>query len=126
VVLGNNIATLGKHVFYGCDNLTVFAEPSAALQGWDAFWNSSYRPVLWGCALSEDKDYVISFVKTADNVVNKNQSNVFSAPVRSGYTFVGWNTSSSATDATYTMGNFAEIADGRKLYAIWTESAGDQ
>ena len=53
--------------------------------------------------------------------MNKNQSNTFSAPVREGYTFVGWNTSSAATEAAYTMENFLEVPQGKKLYAIWVE-----
>lgn len=123
LVLSNNITTLGAHTFYGCDNLTLFVESNEAASGWDKYWNSSYRPTLWGCILSEDKDYVVSFARGADSIVNKNQSNVFSAPIREGYTFVGWNTNSSATDATYTMETFMEIAEGRKLFAIWAEAA---
>ncbi len=121
VVLHKDITTVAKHAFYGCKKLTVYSDRAAAGEQWDKYWNSSYRPTVWNCTLAEDMDYVISFERGADSIVNKNASNVFSAPTRKGYTFVGWNTSSSATEAAYTMENFLEIPQGRKLFAIWSE-----
>ena len=44
-------------------------------------------------------------------------------PRRSGYTFLGWSTSSSATTATYSAGdNFTTNAD-TTLYAVWQKDA---
>lgn len=45
-------------------------------------------------------------------------------PTRSGYTFLGWSTSSSATSASYTSGDTISVTyNGSKtLYAVWKQS----
>jgi uncharacterized repeat protein (TIGR02543 family) len=45
-------------------------------------------------------------------------------PTRSGYTFLGWSTSSSATSATYQAGNSISVTyNGSKtLYAVWQQN----
>lgn len=42
-----------------------------------------------------------------------------SEPTRTGYTFVGWNTSSTATTAKYSAGDSCSLNDDTTLYAIW-------
>ena len=121
MILHSGITAVGKHAFYGCADLTVYSDLSDAGELWDQYWNSSYRPTVWGCALSEDLDYILSFTGGAENIENKNSTNHLSAPEREGYTFVGWNTSSSATKAAYTMETLQDVPDGRRVYAIWDE-----
>ncbi len=43
-------------------------------------------------------------------------------PTRSGYTFLGWSTSSSATSATYSAGANYTANSGATLYAVWQET----
>ena len=43
-------------------------------------------------------------------------------PARSGYTFKGWSTSSSATSASYTSGNTITISSNTTLYAVWYQN----
>lgn len=40
-------------------------------------------------------------------------------PTRTGYTFLGWSTNSSATTATYTAGSTYTITGALTLYAVW-------
>lgn len=40
-------------------------------------------------------------------------------PTRTGYTFLGWATSSTATSATYTAGGSITPTDNVTLYAVW-------
>ena len=42
--------------------------------------------------------------------------------VRTGYRFLGWNTSQSATTAQYTAGNTFTITQNTTLYAIWKQT----
>lgn len=44
-------------------------------------------------------------------------------PVRTGYTFLGWATSSSATTATYSVGGSYTANASATLYAVWTQSS---
>ena len=121
VILTGNLLNMDMHVFYGCDNLTVYSSLSAPLEGWNKYWNSSYRPIIWSCVLSEDNDYVISFEKNEGSIKNKNDSNAISNPAREGYTFIGWGTNSSAVTADYTSETIFNADNGRKLYAIWQQ-----
>jgi uncharacterized repeat protein (TIGR02543 family) len=44
-------------------------------------------------------------------------------PTRSGYTFLGWSKSSTATSATYTAGDTVGVTyDDLTLYAVWQEN----
>lgn len=40
-------------------------------------------------------------------------------PTRSGYTFLGWSTSSTATSASYSAGGTITISANTTLYAVW-------
>lgn len=40
-------------------------------------------------------------------------------PTRSGYNFLGWSTSSTATTATYSAGNSITLSSNSTLYAVW-------
>lgn len=42
-------------------------------------------------------------------------------PTRTGYKFLGWSTSSTATSATYSSGGSATLSDSQTLYAVWQE-----
>ena len=43
-------------------------------------------------------------------------------PTRSGYTFLGWSTSSTATKATYSAGGSFTIDEDTTLYAVWSKN----
>ncbi|MBQ8015932.1 MAG: InlB B-repeat-containing protein [Clostridia bacterium] len=43
-------------------------------------------------------------------------------PVRSGYTFLGWSKSSSATSASYVAGNTITLSANTTLYAVWQKN----
>ena len=44
-------------------------------------------------------------------------------PTRSGYTFLGWSTSSTATSATYSAGGSYTANSSATLYAVWQKNA---
>ncbi len=48
IELSDSVTTIGNYAFYNCSHLTIYAECSTAPSGWDAYWNSSNRPVVWG------------------------------------------------------------------------------
>ncbi len=122
VVLGSNITSLDSHVFYGCSSLTLYVEGQKDAEGWADHWNSSYRPVVYGCVASEDKDYVIYLTTAEGTVKNITSVSTLSDPLREGYVFMGWGSNSSSTTAAYDSSNLAEAENDRKLYAIWAEA----
>lgn len=43
-------------------------------------------------------------------------------PTRTGYTFLGWSTSNTATSASYTKGTAYTFSSNTTLYAVWQEN----
>lgn len=43
-------------------------------------------------------------------------------PTRTGYTFLGWSTSSTATTSSYSAGGTITLSDSTTLYAVWREN----
>ena len=119
VVIPSTLTGIDKHAFYGCSSLTIYTEHSSAPATFAKYWNSSYRPVVWGCTLSEAKDHVASVKKSGASVTNKNESNTISAPYKAGYVFDGWATRSGATDAEYGVDGILRVKDGTVLYAVF-------
>lgn len=118
VILPTSAETLGSHLFNGCDRLVVYAESAEAPEGWNTRWNSAYRSVLWGCTLSANKDYVVSFTKTETSLENSAVVKETIVPRRNGYTFDGW----AQTEGGKAMdGNLADLPDGTVVYTRWKE-----
>ena len=121
VILPTTLTTMNKHVFNGCNNATFYAEAAERPQTWYGQWNSSYRPVIWGCTLSADKSYIISFEKTASSIVNPVAVNGMAVPTREGYKFDGWSKVSENSPVDYTMETMLEAENGTTLYAVWSK-----
>ena len=125
-IVGSNIEELGIHAFYGAKQATVYTDAAENLGGWSERWNSSYRPVVWGCVLSEDKTYVVSVKineKSFSNayvIYETEEQNRFGGPVRAGYTFVGWATEQGGAVA-YRANEITGVENGTTLYAVWEE-----
>ena len=119
-VLPTTIATIGNQAFIGCTSTTIYTEYASRPTGWNSAWNSSNRPVVWGCTLSSDSKYVVSFNKTSSNPSNATASNGMNNPTRSGYTFGGWYTTSDYSGTKYD--DIASAPNGT-LYAKWTSSS---
>ncbi len=49
IVIPNSVISIGRKVFEGCNNLTIYCESESQPEGWDIDWNSSNRPVVWDC-----------------------------------------------------------------------------
>ena len=119
VALSSSIEKVEQHAFYGCSSLTIYVSFNEAPAQWHKFWNSSYRPVVYNCVLSEDNSYVIYVEK--GTVSNLTSNTTLCDPIREGYTFLGWGNNSTTEVPAYTSENLSEADDGRKLYAIWIE-----
>lgn len=48
---------------------------------------------------------------------------ISTVPTRTGYTFLGWSTSSSATSASYSAGSTISLSGNVTLYAVWQEAS---
>lgn len=111
---------IGVHAFYGNNALTIYALGEGAASDWNSRWNSSYRPIIWSCTLSEDGDYIASFTTSFETISNPFARGGFSAPTREGYDFVGWALTPGG-DVKYGADDWRNAPFGTTLYSVWTE-----
>ena len=118
VLLHSGILTVGQHAVYGNNALTIYVEADAhATEHWTS-WNSFWRPVVFGCTLSADKSYVVSFVKDEDSIANQGALGGIGAPERTGYVFLGWATEAEG-EVIYSAAEVTSAPNGTTLYAVW-------
>lgn len=119
LVIGSSVEFIGDHAFYSCDALTLYTAHDNVPLTWSDHWNSSFRPVVWGCELAEDSNYVLSVTGKEGFIANKFASTALSVPTRPGYTFVGWGSDASSGAAQYSCDEIVGLENGRKMYSIW-------
>jgi uncharacterized repeat protein (TIGR02543 family) len=120
VVISNNVTSIGGNAFRNCSKLTIYTSRTSAPSGWVSGWNTSNRPVVWGCSLSTGLSYVISFTKSSTNPTNSSAVNGIKNPYRRDYNFGGWYTNSDFSGTQYT--DLASAPNGT-LYAKWNSSS---
>ena len=120
IVIPSGVLTIGQYAFYGNSKLTIYAEGDESSTEYWTRWNSLWRPVIYGCNLSDDKSYVVSIVINEGTVTNAEAVGGISDPERNGYEFKGWATSEDG-DAVYSTADIPTLANGTTLYAKWHE-----
>ena len=118
ITIPASVETIDEHAFYACFMMTIYVEDGAAADAWNKMWNSSCRPVVWGCTLAEDGQYVVSVTIGEDTLSNTWCEDGFIAPYKKGYTFMGWAIENGGQVA-YDAQGIADIDAGVTLYAIW-------
>jgi hypothetical protein len=124
LTLSKTIKNIGGHAFYGSREMTIYTDAKEDEVAWDARWNSLYRPVVWGCTLSDDVNerYVVSLVLEANSVSNISAKNGIGDPERVGKVFAGWSATIDGETLLYTTAQFAEIPVGTHLTALWEDA----
>lgn len=129
--ISDDITYVGAHAFNGNTTLTLYIQADQVPDGWNARWNSAYRPVVLGCEFAADDNgtYVVSFVKNKQSLLNfnsvKDESSdgavsKYADPARQGYEFGGWTTTGEEP-VTYKTSELADVPDGTELIAIWNK-----
>lgn len=131
VMIGRYVSYIGSYAFYGCntadfDNnftaVTIYSEAASAPESWGWRWNSTYRPVVYGCTFDGEGKYVVSVLKDVGSIENFNAYGGISAPSRKGYTFLGWTTERGGSTAEYGANDICNVPDGTMLYSVWGEA----
>ena len=121
ILLPSSVETVGKHAFYGMNGTTIYCEAASASSGWEERFNTSYRPIFFGCTLSDNNDYVVSVTVDKNNPDNVGSVGGISDPTRAGYTFSGWATAQGSSEVAYTSETVANAPAATTLYAVWVE-----
>ena len=122
VCLPENLKTVGDFAFASLSNVTFYTSAAKEESGWGAVWNASYRPVFWDCEFSSH-GYLVSYTKGEETSSNFNTATKFSAPLREGYSFLGWATEQNSSEVAFTLEQTGEVPDGTALYAVWAPAA---
>lgn len=116
VTLPKSVQRIANHAFLNCHELTIFTQWESKPSGWMQYYNTSARPIFWGCVFSDDGTYVVSFIKSSENSSYLNDKYIISEPYREGYEFGGWIT---PTDEIYSGFDVNLVKDNTYLEAIW-------
>ncbi len=127
VVMYGSAESVGNNVFYANHSLNMFGRSGLTIYlvgetgAWSSAWNSSLRPVVEGCTLSEE-GYLLSVTVGEDGILNGYVWGGLAAPVREGYQFSGWSEEENAEEAQYGLNEIVHLPAGTTLYAVWTEA----
>ena len=120
IIIPPSVNEIFSNAFYGCAKATMYVCAAQGGVAWNSRWNSSYRPVVWNCILSEDGTYVASLTTGEPTITNTERlsSDIFgvSAPERAGYTFAGWKAEDGTEYAAYSV---IDAPKGIRVTAVW-------
>jgi uncharacterized repeat protein (TIGR02543 family) len=116
--LPSSITTIGDGAFNNNDYLTLYTENLSTPVGWSIIWNSSSRPVLWGCTFGVESSF--NYVISCASVTNPN-GHAINNPIRNGYDFGGWYTTSNFSGTQYT--DLRNAPANTKMYAKWSKTS---
>ena len=142
LTLPSSVAEIGSNAFFETSSLTIYTDAMPGEIEWGALWNSSGRPVIYGCVIEgEGADaYVASLTVTENTFENVRVVQVIvgeegagggiiydavtnmNGPSRSGYTFAGWTTVPGSQTVEYTCETVVDAPIGTTLYSVWTKS----
>lgn len=122
LVIPANVKKIGAHAIYWCNQITVYAEGEGVSAEWNSKFNSSFRPIVWNCTLSENKDYVVSVEIKENGLSNVNEMNEITPPVRAGYSFEGWAKEENSETPDLETKDIVSARNGDVLYAVWKKT----
>ena len=125
ITLSSTVPTRSGYTFLGWS--TSSTATSATYQPGDSFTGNSNTTLY---AVWKENTYTVSFNANGGSGAPGRQTKYhFSTltlsstkPTRTGYTFLGWSTSSTATSATYQSGSSFTSNSDIILYAVWQQN----
>jgi len=121
VIMPNTITRIGDNAFLDRTELTIYAESKTEISTATRMGN---RPVFWGVALSQYRNFVVSFAKTESNIHRGNLG--VSEPNRDGFYFGGWGTMPECTAQYVSAQEIVDAPDDATYYAIWIQNGQDR
>lgn len=127
VTIPSSVTNVSYGIMAFAEQATIYTNATSIPTNWDHYWNkagwiSIERPVVWGCTLSSDKSYVVSFTKNINSITKSNAINGISAPSRCGYSFCGWYDNINYTGTPIAAENLASAPNGKTYYAKWVKN----
>ena len=125
--LGRSGRAHGNHIAAKITNESIFwrSEIMGELDPVVQLWNS-YNSYVWYLSGAFSVSYDSNGGQSAPDTTMVTKNSVISIsdvkPTRSGYTFLGWDTSADATTAEYQAGDSYTVTGGVTFYAVWQKN----
>ncbi|MDD6062310.1 MAG: InlB B-repeat-containing protein, partial [Oscillospiraceae bacterium] len=127
VHIPSNYTSIRAGAFSGCGNVTICNTTSDCYAKTYADTNNIPFRICSGHAASVSYTVTLNAnggsVSPASFTVNSGDSITLPTPTRSGYTCLGWSTSSTATSASYACGASYRPTASVTLYAVWQKNS---
>ncbi len=105
-----------QHAFYSCPLLTIYVKAGMG-QNFEGGWNSSFRPVVYGCEVDEN-GRIVSVA--AGNVEYGTALGGIVGPYVDGFDCLGW-AESVGGEVVCPPDGIADLPDGKTVYPVYTE-----
>lgn len=124
ILLKDSISSIVQHAFFGCKNLTFYTNCKELPSDWNKLFNSSYRPMIFGCELSETNDYITSLTINENTFMYFNEKTIAFDPERADYRFVYWSglikdENGNEVLKEFTTNEIYKLPVGTVLTAVW-------
>jgi len=126
-VVINDFSTSGGTITFDVSSLSgtkyvgfrfaAYAGASSSDPSYASMWMTSLTAVERGYTLTYNANGGSGAPSSVSDITSTTISST--VPTRSGYDFLGWSTSSTATYATYTVGDTISLSSNIMLYAVW-------
>ena len=121
VVIPSTVAYIDAGAFFDCKIATIYTDATQKPSGWNPRYNSSFRPVVYGSILNNDKSYVWAVDLANGGVENADAEFGITQPKCTLYAFVGWATEENG-EVKYSANEIGTIGQPITLYAVWSNS----
>ncbi len=129
LVIFKEATTIGSSMFYNTPNATIYCESGSQAETYAKDKGYKYSIITQNYSITYNKNASTDAVTNMPNTQSKLKYDTIelssNVPVRSGYEFLGWATTSSATEAEYMPGEDYSNDSNLNLYAVWKATEKD-
>ena len=123
LVIFKEATSIGSYMFYPSQSATIYCESGSTAASYASTNSYIYSIITSSYNITYNKNAGTDTVSNMPSTQNKVKYDTISMssniPVRSGYEFLGWATSSSAVQAQYQPGDDYRTDSNLNLYAVW-------
>ena len=129
LVIFKEATTIGSSMFYNTPNATIYCESGSQAETYAKDKGYKYSIITQNYSITYNKNASTDAVTNMPTTQSKLKYDTIelssNVPVRSGYEFLGWATTSSATEAEYMPGEDYSNDSNLNLYAVWKATEKD-
>ena len=122
ITIPETVTSIGYYAFYNCQSLRIFCGVDSQPDGWNYYWNSNGRPVVWGY---DGTEHTYTFDTNGGDAIDTITSSLtieLPTPTYEGYYFGGWYLTSDFSGEAVSSPYYN--SENVTLYARWLDTDG--